>query len=232
MPNAIWLMFDKDGTLIEFDQSWIKIGVQLVEDVCAYFHIKALDDVKKELGIVNDGFSPGSIMASGTLQDMITVFNQYANQDTTLYTTEKSQMLIRTREPEVILFDGVVTMLHTLKSKGYHLGILTSDNRTGMAHFFEKTQLQSLFDIVISTNGDHYEKPDPRILEPLWERGVKGRDMIMIGDTDNDMKTGRNAHALLNVGVRTGLGNQAKFDDADVILNDVTELPSILKTTH
>lgn len=232
MPNAIWLMFDKDGTLIEFDQSWIKIGIQLVEDVCAYFHIKALDDVKKELGIVNDGFSPGSIMASGTLQDMITVFNQYANQDTTLYTTEKSQMLIRTREPEVILFDGVVTMLHTLKSKGYHLGILTSDNRTGMERFFEKTQLHTLFDSVISTNGDCYEKPDPRILEPLWERGVKGCDMIIIGDTDNDMKTGRNAHAKLTVGVRTGLGEHATFHEADVILKDVTKLPELLKETH
>lgn len=232
MPNAIWLMFDKDGTLIQFDQSWVKIGIQLVEDVCAHFHIKDIHRVKKDVGIEKDAFTPGSIMASGTLEEMVTVFNQYAGQDTTSYTTERSQALIHAREPEVTLFEGVVSMLHMLKSQGYHLGILTSDNRTGMAHFFEKTQLQSLFDIVISTNGDHYEKPDPRILEPLWERGVKGRDMMMIGDTDNDMKTGRNAHALFNVGVRTGLGNQAKFDDADVILNDVTELPSILKTTH
>ena len=232
MPNAIWLMFDKDGTLIQFDQSWVKIGVQLVEDVCAHFHIKDIHRVKKDVGIEKDAFTPGSIMASGTLEEMVTVFNQYTDQDTTSYTTQRSQALIHAREPEVILFEGVVSMLHTLKSQGYHLGILTSDNRTGMAHFFEKTQLQSLFDIVISTNGDHYEKPDPRILEPLWERGVKGRDMIMIGDTDNDMKTGRNAHALFNVGVRTGLGNQATFADADIILNEVTELPSLLKTTH
>ncbi|MGS0650255.1 HAD family hydrolase, partial [Staphylococcus arlettae] len=27
-----WILFDKDGTLIHFDRSWMKIGLQLVDD--------------------------------------------------------------------------------------------------------------------------------------------------------------------------------------------------------
>ena len=232
MSEKLWIMFDKDGTLIHFDESWIKIGIQLVEAVCDYFHIKAIEDVKIQLGIENDAFKPGSIMAAGTLEDMIKVFNQYADQNTRSYTTQRSQALIHAREPEVTLIEGVASMLHALKSQGYHLGILTSDNRTGITHFFEKTQLQSLFDIVISTDGDNFEKPDPRILQPLWDRGIQGKDLIFVGDTDNDMLTGKNVNARQTIGVKTGLGSQATFQEADVILNDVTELPQILKSTH
>lgn len=233
MTNESWIMFDKDGTLIHFDKSWVKIGIQLVEAVCDYFHIDDREAVKADLGIVNDAFTPGSIMASGTLDEMITVFNQYAEQDTTRFTQQKSQALIDTREPEVVFIDGVIATLKELKSAGYRLGILTSDNRTGMEYFFERTQLQHLFDSVISTNGDNFEKPDPRILEPLWNQGVKGEHLIIVGDTDNDMKTGKNAQARYTVGVRTGLGNQAKFDDADIVLKDVTALPKFLsKETH
>ncbi|MBE9454946.1 HAD family hydrolase, partial [Staphylococcus epidermidis] len=28
-----WILFDKDGTLIEFDSSWEKIGVRLVDQL-------------------------------------------------------------------------------------------------------------------------------------------------------------------------------------------------------
>lgn len=28
-----WILFDKDGTLIEFDKSWEKIGIRLVDSL-------------------------------------------------------------------------------------------------------------------------------------------------------------------------------------------------------
>lgn len=55
----------------------------------------------------------------------------------------------------------------------------------------EETQLTDVFDMVISTNDGQYEKPDIRLLQPLWNRGVRGEDVIMVGDTDNDMLTGK-----------------------------------------
>ena len=229
MSEDIWIIFDKDGTLIHFDASWVKIGIQLVEAVCDHFHIDVSAEVKKRLGIEAEAFQPGSIMASGTLEDMVAVFNEFTDEDTSDYTAQKSQALIDTREPEVNVIKGVESMLHTLKSEGYRLGILTSDNRKGMQHFFDKTHFEPLFDIVISTNGDNFEKPDPRILQPLWERGVQGKHLIFVGDTDNDMLTGKNVNAKQTIGVKTGLGSQATFQEADVIINDVTELPNILK---
>jgi len=34
-----WILFDKDGTLIEFDSSWEKIGVRLVDKLLDTFPV-------------------------------------------------------------------------------------------------------------------------------------------------------------------------------------------------
>ncbi|MBI5975077.1 HAD family hydrolase [Staphylococcus canis] len=223
-----WIMFDKDGTLIQFDQSWVKIGIQLIDDVCEHFQIKQLEEVYEQLGVVKRQFKPGSIMASGTLEEMIEVFNSFAEQDTSQWVKQKSQSLIRQRIPENVLYKGVKTTLKLLQQQGYHLGIVTSDNSTGISYFMEQTQLQSLFDCVITTEENGYEKPDKRILTPLWERGVKPSEVVIVGDTDNDMLTGKNAQLLASIGVRTGLGQDALYKDADIIMSSVNELPEVL----
>ncbi|REI08852.1 HAD family hydrolase [Staphylococcus felis] len=223
-----WIMFDKDGTLIQFDQSWVKIGIQLIDDVCYHFKIKNKEDVYQKLGVIDKQFKEGSIMASGTLEDMIGIFNQFANQDTANWTSNRSQELIRQRVPENIMYTGVKEMLERLKNEGYHLGIVTSDNDEGVTQFLKQTDTEGLFECVISTNGDGYEKPDSRILQPLWDKGIKKDEVIIVGDTDNDILTGKNAHLLLSIGVRTGLGQAAQFEEADFVIDSVNELPNVL----
>ncbi|UXR78578.1 MULTISPECIES: HAD family hydrolase [unclassified Staphylococcus] len=219
-----WLLFDKDGTLIQFDKSWVKLGIRLVEDVCNHFEIEQQSEVYDAIGIEGDAFRSGSIMASGSLEQMARIFNKYTDTDTYDWVSMRSQQLIDTRIPESELFPGVRETLNTLKTLGFHLAIVTSDNAHGVSYFLSTTGLEEMFACVISTNGDNYEKPDPRLLTPLWSLGVKGEEMVMIGDTDLDMKTGRQAQCVKNIGVRTGLGQEATFEEADVVLEDVTQV--------
>ncbi|WP_281200684.1 HAD family hydrolase [Staphylococcus schleiferi] len=228
MTNQQWILFDKDGTLIHFDQSWTKIGIQLVDEVCAHYKIDNRIEVYHKLGIHDHQFVKGSIMASGTLKDMINVFNAFTDVETTKWVSERSQQLIRQRQPEIELYEGVQTLLYELKQQSYQLGLVTSDNAVGVDKFIKTTQLEQVFDLLISTEGDQYEKPDARLLQPLWDMGVQGEALVMVGDTDNDMLTGKNAGSALNVGVRTGLGQEATFEAADVVIDDVSQLLSVL----
>ncbi|QPA24093.1 HAD family hydrolase [Mammaliicoccus fleurettii] len=228
MTNQQWVLFDKDGTLIHFDQSWTKIGIQLVDEVCAHYKIDNRIEVYHKLGIRDHQFVKGSIMASGTLKDMINVFNAFTDVETTKWVSERSQQLIRQRQPEIELYEGVQTLLYELKQQSYQLGLVTSDNAVGVDKFIKTTQLEQVFDLLISTEGDQYEKPDARLLQPLWDMGVQGEALVMVGDTDNDMLTGKNAGSALNVGVRTGLGQEATFEAADVVIDDVSQLLSVL----
>ncbi|UXR54775.1 HAD family hydrolase [Staphylococcus schleiferi] len=228
MTNQQWILFDKDGTLIHFDQSWTKIGIQLVDEVCAHYKIDNRIEVYHKLGIRDHQFVKGSIMASGTLKDMINVFNAFTDVETTKWVSERSQQLIRQRQPEIELYEGVQTLLYELKQQSYQLGLVTSDNAVGVDKLIKTTQLEQVFDLFISTEGDQYEKPDARLLQPLWDMGVQGEALVMVGDTDNDMLTGKNAGSALNVGVRTGLGQEATFEAADVVIDDVSQLLSVL----
>ena len=223
-----WLLFDKDGTLIQFDQSWVKLGIQLVDDVCTHFEIMQHDAVYDAIGIEGKAFRPGSVMASGSLEEMACIFDQYTEVQTYEWVCARSQQLIDTRVPESVLYDGVRETLVTLKKRGYQLAIVTGDNAHGVSHFLEQTGFQDMFSCVISTNGDNYEKPDPRLLAPLWSRGVTGDEMVMIGDTDLDMQTGRQAQCAKTIGVRTGLGQEATFAEADIVLDDVTQILNYL----
>ena len=51
------------------------------------------------------------------------------------------------------------------------------------------TNATSLFDIIISTEAHAYEKPNPKVLAPLFDNhDVAPNQVAIVGDTANDMK--------------------------------------------
>ena len=55
--------------------------------------------------------------------------------------------------------------------------------------FLEDTNSKDAFDLVISTES-HAEKPNPAVLNPLFDSyDVEPEDVVIVGDTNNDMKT-------------------------------------------
>lgn len=165
-----WILFDKDGTIIYFDRSWMKIGLQLVDDFMATYK-DAIDDIDEGyayLGVIDGEIQPGTIMASGALDEMIEAFCKIANQDVTSWAQQRSQVLVDNRVPENVLVEGISETLDMLKQRGYKLGIVTSDSKRGVEQFLEYTQFDHYFDIVISTEADAVEKPNPEVLNPLF----------------------------------------------------------------
>ena len=70
-----WILFDKDGTLIEFDRSWEKIGVRLVNSFLDTFPVANKEATLRKLGVVKDTISPDSVMGSGWLDEIVHAFN-------------------------------------------------------------------------------------------------------------------------------------------------------------
>ena len=73
VENMEWILFDKDGTIIYFDRSWMKIGLKLVDDFMETYKdsIGDIDGSYAYLGIIDGEIQPGTIMASGALDEMI-----------------------------------------------------------------------------------------------------------------------------------------------------------------
>ncbi|EJY96232.1 phosphatase [Staphylococcus arlettae CVD059] len=191
-----WILFDKDGTLIHFDRSWMKIGLQLVDDFMTQYE-SAIGDVTeayKRLGIVNNEIQQGTVMASGSLDEIINAFDNLAGQDVSSWAQQRSQTLVDQRVPENVWVEGVDQTVKALHQKGYKLGIVTSDTKKGVEQFLTDTNMHKYFDVVISTEANAVEKPNPEVLKPLFDNyDVDSSDVMIVGDTANDIKTGKNA---------------------------------------
>ncbi|MFW3592068.1 HAD family hydrolase [Staphylococcus caprae] len=224
-----WILFDKDGTLIEFDKSWEKIGVRLVDKLLETFPVHDKEVAHRQLGIIDDKIVPDSVMGSGSLGDMIKSFNDVTGQDTTDWTRDTSQELVDTRVPENNWIEGVQDVIQELRNEGYKIGIVTSDTKKGVNQFLEETQSKSLFDLIISTETHAEEKPNPKVLAPLFDAyDVSPNQVAMIGDTANDMKTAINAKLGLGIGVLTGIAKREELHEADVIIDSAKDVKQIL----
>ena len=216
-----WILFDKDGTLIEFDKSWEKIGVRLVDKLLETFPVHDKEVAHRQLGIIDDKIVPDSVMGSGSLGDMIKSFNDVTGQDTTDWTRDTSQELVDTRVPENNWIEGVQDVIQELRNEGYKIGIVTSDTKKGVNQFLEETQSKSLFDLIISTETHAEEKPNPKVLAPLFDAyDVSPNQVAIVGDTANDMKTAINAKLGLGIGVLTGI---AKREELHLSLIHISE---------
>lgn len=226
-----WILFDKDGTIIYFDRSWMKIGLKLVDDFMeTYEHsIEDKSAAYAHLGVVDGEILPGTIMASGALDEMVQAFCDIANQDVTDWAQRRSQTLVDNRVPENVLVEGITESLETLQQQGYKLGIVTSDSKKGVEQFLEVTDFAHFFDVVISTEANAVEKPNPEVLNPLFEQyDVAPEDVAIVGDTANDIQTGVNAKLGLKVAVMTGVGLKDEFTKADYIVETANDIVSIL----
>lgn len=225
-----WILFDKDGTIIYFDRSWMKIGLQLVDDFMEVYEDEIADReaAYAYLGVVDGEIQPGTIMASGALDEMVRAFCDIAGQDVTKWAQSRSQTLVDNRVPENVLVEGIEETLETLKRQGYKMGIVTSDSKKGVEQFLEITKFDHFFDVVISTEANAVEKPNPEVLNPLFDHyDVAPQDVVIVGDTANDMQTGVNAKLGLKIAVLTGVGLEQEFTNADYIVetaNDIVEI--------
>ncbi|MGT0185656.1 HAD family hydrolase [Staphylococcus aureus] len=218
-----WILFDKDGTLIEFDRSWEKIGVRFVQSLLETFPVHNKEAALRQLGVIKESIDPKSVMGSGSLQQIIQAFNDVTGQDTTDWSKSTSQAGICTIEINWV--EGVKEALIDLKAKGYQLGIVTSDTKKGVEQFLAHTNATSLFDLIISTEADAYEKPNPKVLSPLFEQyNVDPQKVAIVGDTANDMKTASNANLGMAIGVLTGIATKEELHEADIILNSAADI--------
>ncbi|CAL27130.1 HAD family hydrolase [Staphylococcus carnosus] len=228
-----WILFDKDGTLIDFDMSWMKVDIQMVDEfVEKYISQENVEHAYKTLGVdkEKDQVLPGTPMACGSLDEIIQNFNALAGEDVSEWTRQTSQYLIDHRIPEIKCIEGMTDALDALKHAGYQIGILTSDTKKGTEQFVEATDTEAFFDFIISTEANAAEKPNPEVLCPLFEHvsDLRAEEIAIVGDSPNDIQTAINSGLGLSIAVLTGVGQEHELQHADYIFQSAPEAVNLL----
>ena len=96
-------------------------------------------------------------------------------------------------QDDLSLFDGILDLLHTLRSRQHSLAVATGKSRSGLNHVLNSVELHHLFDAT-RTADETAGKPNPLMLQELMaELGVPPERTLMIGDTTHDLEMAHHA---------------------------------------
>ena len=123
-------------------------------------------------------------------------------------------------------YPGVVEGLHELRTRP--LAVLSNKPAKLSVEILDGLGLAWFFRGVYGGDSFERKKPDPSgALAILKEFGVPPEEAAMVGDSDVDVQTARNA-GMLAVGVRYGFGqHDPQMTPADLYVEDLTELAGL-----
>ena len=124
-------------------------------------------------------------------------------------------------------YPGVSEALEKLK--GRKMAVLTNKPVNFSREMISRLGFAPYFSYVYGGNSFPQKKPDPAGLRKLMEDlQVSARETVMVGDSDTDILTGKNA-GVLTCGVTYGFGAQTLENvSPDLIIDDMRELPPLL----
>lgn len=172
------VLFDLDGTLINTNKLVINsfkhtFNVHLQKEVPEEEIIKTFGE---PLSDTLKRYDPNNF------QELIKTFQEY-----------NSKMHDSLAEE----FDGIQDGLYSLKNKGLLLGVVTSKRRVMAERGLKLFNMYDCMDVIVTPEDTKIHKPNP---EPIYKAckllNIVPQEVIMVGDSNNDILCGKNAGAV------------------------------------
>lgn len=233
------ILFDKDGTLIDFDAIWVPVVSAAFEVMLTEWGLplSLKEEMMEAIGVKNGITSVTGELCCGTYASISEKTVAFLASHGVTVSVEENLRASRERIHSMLgkgrvvpVCDDLGSVLEELKKMGITLGVVTSDDRVGAEHCLEKIGILSCFDVICADDGIHPPKPDPYyLLRFLEEKHLKKEEVMMVGDTFSDIRFAKNA-GVFAVGVAKNEENRLLLaKEADVVLPDVSFLPALLR---
>lgn len=221
-----YILFDKDGTLIHFHETWIPFSIKMVKNFVRAFNIEDQEEsLLYDLGYRDGKVAPNSAFAAGSSDDFYNAFGKYGDVDVIEpWVRDYYQKHLADTMDDIKMIEGAEDVLKTTHALGYKNVVCTNDSRRSTKMFIERFQLKDYIHDIVCSDDTPYSKPDVRMLKPFLERNnASFNQMIMIGDNTADTLLGKE-QGLVTVGVLSGTGTRESLHGAKYIIEDVNAL--------
>lgn len=226
------ILFDKDGTLVDFHATWFAVGDRLALRAAGGDRAGA-DALLAAVGydFASRRFLPDSIFAAGTNADMIAAWFPHldrAGRQATLDDFERfvaEDGIVRPVElPEIR------ATLSSLHAAGIRLGVATNDSTASAERALAALGIAQLFDAAYGYDAVANPKPAPDTVVAFCDlTGLKPAQIAVVGDNRHDLVMAKEGGAGLAVGVLSGTGTKETLAPlADVLLDSIAGLPALL----
>ncbi|MBL4807527.1 MAG: HAD family hydrolase [Rhodobacteraceae bacterium] len=222
------ILFDKDGTLFDFQTSWgpwfARMLRDLVKDEGKAKYLAGLLD----FDLVLQSYAPESVLIHGTIEDFLDVIaprvTNWTRQDLSQHIQKESETVTQMPTvPLVPLFDSFIT-------DGLVLGIATNDNEIPARAQLKTAGVLDRFAFIAGCDSGFGAKPESGMQHGFCEAtGLDAARVAMVGDSSHDLVSGRNA-GMQTIAVLTGVASRADLAPlADVVLDDIGQIAALIK---
>ena len=226
------VVFDKDGTIIEFGSMWSGWAVAVVEGLAAATGrpiaapLYAMLGVEPATGTVRAGgglaATPMARLRDRTREVLVASGLSEADADRALEAAWHAPDPVASARPVTDL----AALFDRLREHGCRIAVATTDDRDPTERTLAALGIGDRIDATVCADDGIAVKPAPdMVLHLCATLGVEPARTAVVGDTAADLRMGRAAGAGLVVAVLTGVGGRADLAPlADTVIASVGDL--------
>lgn len=229
------ILFDKDGTLIDFQSTYGIATKAVIADLANGDHqlMQNMADAV-DFDLQNNIIAPSSPLVAGTAVDQVAVWKEMLDcKDPQAMEAKIDLLFEKYSAASVVPFDDLESSLKNLKQMGIVMGIATNDSQFGAESHANQLGIQDYFDFIAGHNSGYGAKPGPGMVLAFGEKQeIPTNQIMMVGDSLHDLAAGNNAEAI-SVGITTGLADGDELSPfSDHVVESLSELVELVKALN
>ncbi|KUJ79292.1 HAD family hydrolase [Ruegeria profundi] len=222
------ILFDKDGTLFDFADTWGAFGRNMVLRLAQGDHGRAAQ-LGRAIGfdLEQVSYAKDSVVIAGTIDEIAEVLAPHLPN---LPLSDLIDVLnVESASAPQAQAVPLVPFFNDLRQAGLKLGVATNDGEMPALRHLESVGIRDFFDFVAGYDSGHGFKPGPgQLLAFSAHVDVTPERVAMVGDSLHDLQAGR-AAGMTTVAVLTGMAPAEVLAPwADVVLPDIGHIPDWL----
>jgi phosphoglycolate phosphatase len=208
-PAISGILFDKDGTLIDYQASWAPTNLEAGRiaargDASLAARLLTVAGVDPATGYaISDG-----LLASGNTEDVARAWAEAGSPFGAGELTEQLDTLFQSAVVAAVPVCDLAALFASLTARGLVLGIASSDSEAAVAATVERFGLSEHTGFFCGYDSGHGPKPERGMVDGFCRAtGLSAGVVAVIGDSTHDMHMAAAAGAGYRIAVLTGAGS-------------------------
>jgi len=231
------VIFDKDGTLLDFEKTWVGIIGELIDALGGHAPdpLSLRGRVERALGIDlgKSSIDGNGALAMGTFTECNALLAyalyregiRWDRAQTIVEETGARVFSASARKKHVRAAQGALPLLKALKSRGIPLAVATNDKHRDAVVDMELIGAAPYLDLVVGADSVKHPKPAPDMIDLICgSLGLPASQTVLVGDTAMDAMLGRNAGVMLTVGVSGIVPADALSEHMDIVVSSLEDI--------